>query len=134
MYLLDTNVWLERLLDQERSAEVGALFERISSEQLYITDFSLHSIGVIMCRLDRLDVLARFVRDAFIDGAVNLTHLGPEDMPRLIRVVEDAHLDFDDAYQYTAAEKYDLTLTSLDKDFDRSARGRKTPTQVLQGL
>ena len=23
MYLVDTNVWLERLLDQERSSEVG---------------------------------------------------------------------------------------------------------------
>lgn len=23
MYLVDTNIWLERLLDQERSAEVG---------------------------------------------------------------------------------------------------------------
>ncbi len=59
MYLLDTNVWLERLLDQ--------------------TKFNL---------------------------------------------------DFDDAYQYVAAEKYTLTLVSFDADFDRTERGKKTPGEI----
>nr|HID14904.1 PIN domain-containing protein [Anaerolineae bacterium] len=40
-------------------------------------------------------------------------------------------LDFDDAYQYVAAEEYGLTLVSFDTDFDRTERGRKTPAQVL---
>jgi hypothetical protein len=40
-------------------------------------------------------------------------------------------LDFDDAYQYVAAEKHDLTLVSFDADFDRTDRGRKTPVDVL---
>lgn len=39
-----------------------------------------------------------------------------------------------DAYQYTAAEKYGLTLVSLDGDFDRTERGRKTPAEVLESL
>ncbi|MCX7855996.1 MAG: hypothetical protein N2556_08525 [Anaerolineae bacterium] len=41
-------------------------------------------------------------------------------------------LDFDDAYQYVAAEKYGLTLVSLDADFDRTPLGRRTPGQVLR--
>jgi hypothetical protein len=39
-------------------------------------------------------------------------------------------LDFDDAYQYFAAEKYDLTIISFDVDFNRTARGKKTPSEV----
>jgi predicted nucleic acid-binding protein len=40
-------------------------------------------------------------------------------------------LDFDDAYQYLAAVKYDLTLVSFDSDFDRTERGRRTPADVI---
>ena len=39
-YLLDTNIWLERLLDQERASEVKQLLEMIPSDRLLITDFS----------------------------------------------------------------------------------------------
>jgi len=41
------------------------------------------------------------------------------------------NLDFDDAYQYVAAEKHNLTLVSLAADFDRTDRGRKTPADIL---
>ena len=55
MYLLDTNVLLERLLDQERSEEVGGFLRKVSSDQLFMTDFSFHSIGIAMQKLDRMD-------------------------------------------------------------------------------
>jgi predicted nucleic acid-binding protein len=37
-----------------------------------------------------------------------------------------AGLDFDDAYQYVAAEKHSMALVSFDADFDRTDRGRRT--------
>ncbi|MBN2466385.1 PIN domain-containing protein [candidate division WOR-3 bacterium] len=40
-------------------------------------------------------------------------------------------LDIDDAYQYVAAKRHDLTLVSFDADFDRTDRGRKTPADIL---
>ncbi|MBM3179383.1 MAG: hypothetical protein FJZ86_03415 [Chloroflexi bacterium] len=43
-------------------------------------------------------------------------------------------LDLDDAYQYTAAEKYDLTIISFDSDFDNTKRKRKTPGEILSEL
>ena len=43
-------------------------------------------------------------------------------------------LDFDDAYQYVAAEFHGLTLVSLDVDFDRTPRGRLTPAAALQAF
>ncbi|MFA6372325.1 MAG: hypothetical protein WCW68_06850 [Methanothrix sp.] len=43
------------------------------------------------------------------------------------------HLDFDDAYQYVAAERNDLVLVSFDADFDKTDMGRKTPADILDG-
>jgi len=133
MYLVDTNVWLERLLDQERAEDVRRFLDATVSEHLFIIDFALHSIGVMLIKLTQREGLWRFVRDAFLNGAVVLVHLKPEDTEHIVRVVEKFDLDFDDAYQYVAAEKYNLTLVSFDSDFDRTDRGRKTPAEVLQG-
>ena len=131
MYLVDTNVWLERLLDQERSEEVGRFLSQISSERLSITDFAFHSIGVVLTRMEQGDALLRFVQDVFVDGAVSLIHLEPEDTPHLVHVMAQFNLDFDDAYQYVAAEKRNLALVSFDSDFDRAERGWRTPADVL---
>jgi predicted nucleic acid-binding protein len=130
VYLVDTNVWLERLLDQTKANEVGHFLDRVSSERLFITDFAFHSIGVVMVKLDRKDGLSRFVQDILIDGAVSLIHLEPEDTQHLLRIIEQFRFDFDDAYQYSAAEKYNLTIVSFDADFDRTPRGRKTPAEI----
>lgn len=51
MYLLDTNIWLERLLGQAQSASVGKFLETIPTDELLMTDFTLHSLGVILNRL-----------------------------------------------------------------------------------
>lgn len=40
------------------------------------------------------------------------------------------HLDFDDAYQYVVAEKFNLTLVSFDTDFDRTDRKRMVPAEI----
>lgn len=39
-------------------------------------------------------------------------------------------LDFDDAYQYTLANHYGLTIVSFDSDFDRTEKGRKLPAEL----
>lgn len=59
--------------------------------------------------------------------------LGADDMPAVVRVAQRFNLDFDDAYQYTIAERYDLTIVSFDADFDRTERGGQTPVEALGG-
>ncbi|MCX7854438.1 MAG: PIN domain-containing protein [Anaerolineae bacterium] len=132
MFLVDTNVWVERLLDQEHSEEVGQFLDEVPPDALSITDFALHSICLVMCRLGQQEGLLRFVQDVFENGAVFLIHLGPEDIPHVVERMSQFNLDFDDAYQYVAAEKYGLTLVSFDANFDRTPLGRRTPGQILK--
>ncbi len=133
MYLVDTNIWLERFLNQERSEEVGYFLDHTLSDRFFISDFALHSIGVVMSKLNQMGASLSFVRDAFIDGSVSLIHVAPEDMQDIARAAERFNLDFDDAYQYAVAEKYDLVIVSFDSDFDRTDLGRKVPAEVIQG-
>ncbi|MCW5970605.1 MAG: PIN domain-containing protein [Blastocatellales bacterium] len=101
------------------------------SNQLFITDFAFHSICVILTRLKRTATLRDFVEDVFINGAVTLASIKPEDTKSLIDAMDKYNLDFDDAYQYVAAEQDDLIIVSFDEDLDRTARGKKTPAEVM---
>jgi len=51
-------------------------------------------------------------------------------MRYLVEAMELHRLDFDDAYQYTAAAEYNLALVSFDSDFERTPRGRLTPADI----
>ena len=130
MYLVDTNIWLERLLGQAKSDEAGQFLDNTPTDQLFITDFAFHSIGVILTRLKRKSALLDFVQDVFVDGAVTLLSLKPEETQDLVDAIDRYHLDFDDAYQYVTAEKNGLILVSFDSDLDKTPSGRKTPAQI----
>ena len=52
-------------------------------------------------------------------------------MAKVSEVAQAFGLDFDDSYQYVAAEKFTLELLSFDRDFDRTPRGRKTLEEVM---
>lgn len=130
MYLVDTNIWLERLLDQARSEEVGNFLQRVPGDRLYLTDFTLHSIGIVLLKLGEPATFSGFVQDVLIDGAVRLVGLQPEDMTGLTEAAGIYKLDFDDAYQYAAAAKFDFVIVSFDSDFNRTERGRKSPGEI----
>lgn len=131
MFLVDTNVWLEHLLDQERAGEVKSFLDQTPSHLLYMTDFTFHSIGIILTRLGKLEAFLLFVQDAFVDGAVSLVHLSPQNTKQIAEVMHQHNLDFDDAYQYVTAQIYQLTIVSFDSDFDRTPFGRRAPAEVL---
>ena len=62
MFLVDTNVFLEILLGQEKK-ETCKQFLDNNIGNLNISDFSLHSIGVILFRYNKEDVFQRFIQD-----------------------------------------------------------------------
>lgn len=132
MYLADTNVFLEGLLEQEKVEAVRSFFQKTDLGKIFMTDLSLHSIGIILFTLQKHKLFDSFLGDLIIDG-IGVLSLKPDELKRLGTVSQKFHLDFDDAYQYAVAEKYNYTLVSFDSDFDKTERGRKTPTDVLQG-
>jgi len=134
VYLLDTNIWLERLLGQAQSATVGQLLDRLSTDQMLISDFTLHSLGVILNRLGHRAVFPVFVQDVLIDGGVALISLPPTNMAPVVAAMDRFGLDFDDAYQYIVAEREHAAIVSFDGHFDQTDRGRLTPSQVLRQL
>lgn len=105
MYLLDTNIWLERLLAREHSEEVGEFLDTVPADQLFMSDFTFHSIGVILGRLKKKAVFTRFVQDVLIDGGITMVSLAPSAMRRVVAVMDQYRLDFDDAYQYVVSER-----------------------------
>ena len=130
MYLLDTNIFLELLLDQDESASVQALFSTITPAELNISDLAFHSIGIILYQKNAAPLFSDLVRDLFGDGGITILALNTEDIARLGQVAATFRLDFDDAYQYVVAEKFDLTLVSFDTDFDRTDRKRIIPANI----
>jgi len=100
--------------------------------ELAITDFALHSVGIILARNKRDDVFVRFISDLLVDTGVRYVSLDFADLLTVAKTRERFPLDFDDAYQYVVAEKYNLTIVSFDAHFDKADRGRKTPADILQ--
>ena len=127
MYLVDTNIWLEVLLEQAKNAESHEFLETTESSLLHITDFSFYSIGIVLTRLRKSDVLNKFISDVIIESNVSIIRLDPEGIREIIKIEKKWGLDFDDSYQYVSAEKHDLTIVSFDSDFDRTEKGRITP-------
>lgn len=134
VYLLDSNIWLERLLNQARAEEVKRLLDTVEAAALFISDFSLHSICNILTRTGRIPVLDQFIADLFAQGGVTMLGVAAADTRTVTAVMQAQRLDFDDAYQYVISKREALALVSFDSDFDHTDLKRQTPAQVLGSL
>jgi predicted nucleic acid-binding protein len=130
-YLVDTNIWLELLLNQEKSEVVSEFLRIIPPTQLFVSDFAIHSIGVILSRLKKLDTLNLFLNDLFINGQIEQISLEPLDLIDVAYNIKKYNLDFDDSYQFTLAEKFAMTLVTFDKDFKVVGLKKKTPQEII---
>lgn len=131
MYLADTNIFLSVLLDQNDNQSASRFLLETPLEKIFISEFSMSSIGIILFQRNRLELYTQFVDDILVKGELALLSLDKKSLISLVENIQKFKLDFDDAYQYTLAEKNNLTLISFDKDFDKTERGRKTPKQIL---
>lgn len=86
---------------------------------------------MVLTRLKKDDIFEDFLSDTLEDSGVRRVWLDTTDLKHLLAVRKQFKLDFDDAYQYIAAEKYDLTLVSFDKHFDHTELGRRTPEELV---
>ena len=116
MFLVDTNIFLEILLTQEKQDACRKFLEE-NVGSLFISDFSLHSIGVIWFRNNREEVFKKFLKD--IIPNLEITTLPKMSYEDLAEIKKKLGLDFDDAYQYQVARKRNLKIVTMDKDFKK---------------
>ena len=84
---------------------------------LNITDFSFHSIGVILFRYAKEDIFQKFIEDVMPN--IQFVSLPIKLYMEVINAKRNLNLDFDDAYQYSTAKYYELTVATMDKDFKK---------------
>jgi predicted nucleic acid-binding protein len=74
------------------------------------------------------------VDEVLLNGGIGLLSLYSDEMETVISASQQFGLDFDDAYQYTVAARHGLDLVSFDTDFQRTDKGHRTPSDVLQSI
>jgi len=117
MYLLDTNILLEILLQQEKSEECES-FMNNNLGALAISDFSLHSIGVILLRNNKYEIFTSFTSE--ILEKVIVFNLPINLYPLITEYSKKTGLDFDDTYQCLIAKHYILSIVTMDLDFKKA--------------
>jgi predicted nucleic acid-binding protein len=115
--LIDSGIFLEVLLAQERMELCrAALKER--EHNLIVTDFALHSVGLVLLRYNRHEAYKEFFRD--LAPRLEVRSLPVSEYTLLLDVHERYGLDFDDAYQLSVASFFGLSLLTLDSDFSKA--------------
>jgi predicted nucleic acid-binding protein len=115
-YLVDTNVFLEILLNQavRKRCETFLQGEKGAA---WISDFTLHSIGVLLFRQKRPELFEKFAADTL--PQFTILSLSDAGYSQLAKVNARYGLDFDDAYQFSVARENNLAIATQDKDFQR---------------
>ncbi len=127
IYLVDSNVWLELILGQSQSTVAADFFARTPIQKLAITDYAVHSILLRLLRGKQFNAARDFAADVAKPNRVQIVSHTPERLTAVLRHVETLKLDFDDAYQYEAAELLDATIVTFDADFNSTPRRGISP-------
>ena len=114
--LVDTNIFLEILLDQA-GRERCETFLQNEPGAAWLSDFTLHSIGVLLFRQQQPELFHRFVADTLPQFTV--LSLSEPGYSSLTEASARFGLDFDDAYQFSVARENHLAVATQDQDFQR---------------
>lgn len=126
VFLIDSNVFLEALLEQEKSNKAYLFIKEHKPYELFISDFALHSIGIILFKLNEQDLFKTFLANV-IYNKIKVLSTNERELEQVTQCAKEFSLDFDDAYQYTITKQYNLKLVSFDKDFDKTDLKRIEP-------
>ena len=65
-------------------------------------------------------------------GGTLLLSLDTVDLLDVITNIQKYKLDFDDSYQFSIAQKYDLTIITFDKDFNVKGIKKNSPDEIIE--
>ncbi|MGA3298346.1 MAG: type II toxin-antitoxin system VapC family toxin [Candidatus Bathyarchaeia archaeon] len=131
MILLDTNIFLELLLDQKRAAECESLLDLISKGRMEatVTHFAVHAVEAA---LGNRDDLIAFLRNLEHSVGLSVYNTSLSDEMAIALIAQKIGLDFDDALQYYVAKELGVdAIVSFDEHFDRLDIRRLEPRNLL---
>jgi len=133
MYLIDTNIFLEILLEQDKADQCENLLKDIkkSKHNFYVSSFTIHSIEVIMARNKKIKQLSDFL-SFLIKSNIQRIDTNTKDELNVLNVMGKSNLDFDDAIQLYLCQKNNLKIISYDQHFDQTQISRIEPDSSNQ--
>ena len=117
MYLLDTNIFLEILLERAKKEQCKS-FIVDNSDNLHISDFSLFSLAIVLFKAKAFEQYSDFLKT--VTENIEIRSLPIEEHSQIIETSKLINLDFDDAYQYNIAKFFGLKIVTMDKDFKKA--------------
>ena len=121
-YFVDSNVFLELELDQERADECEAFLNKVRKGVLkaVITCFHIDSILIVMENYGKKPhELRTFISSLYGYKGLKVYYLSLPDRISAIEHMEKHGLDFDDALAYSIMKKLGINkIVSYDKHFD----------------
>ena len=121
MYLFDTNIFLEILLDQTEAESCQRALNRIDEIRPgWVTSYSIHAIESILARVRKdQEITVRFLQGLANNRLFFRYDTTLEEEAEIARLTQGLKLDFDDSLQYYVAKKEGLILVTLDRDFQK---------------
>jgi len=134
VYLIDTNIFLEVMLSRRRKDESKRLLRLLRDGKVkgVVTDFTIHSIIVLLDSLRRLDKLEIFLSSIRAYKGLYVYPTSIIEEIRAVKISREKGLDMDDAIQYSAALTIGAeAIVSFDKDFDGLEIPRMEPRDIV---
>ena len=135
-YLIDTNIFLELLLNRAFKDDCAQLLKEVEIGNLeaYVSSFSIHSIEVILSNFNKEKELKIFLSSIIDFEGLFVYTTNLEEELEAIEEMENG-LDFDDALQSFVTKRLKASIISYDKHFDKiKGLKRLTPSDILKTL
>lgn len=137
MFLIDTNIFLELMLDQERADECERFLEEVKQgrQEAIITDLVLDSILLIMeSKHKRPSELAMFLISLADYKGLQLYWLSVIDRAHATEHMDKLGLDFEDSTLVEVCKRLSLDgIVSFDRHFNNSRIRKLEPKEIVRG-
>jgi len=134
LILIDTNIFLELALGQEKAKECKEFLNAVSEGkyEVTITHFTIHAMAAILGRGPRLTEFLRSLENA---EGVSVYDTSVSEEVSAALMADRIKRDFDDTLQYFVAKKIGSeAIVSFDKHFDNLDIPRLSPDALLKKL
>jgi len=133
MFFIDTNIFLEYLLQRQKWEQCEILFKKIESGEItaITSGFCVHTIELFLLAQKKRPELKEFLTYLISLEKLFVYHTLLVDEIRIISEMEKNNLEFEDALQYFVAKQFKCkAIISFDRHFDGLQIPRKTPAEL----